>query len=239
MTSPFDGNTCSAPAERSARMCDIVVERAPAGRPLDILDVGCGTGVLAGRLAEALDSAMVTGVDISAANIQAAEAQRHGGGSGDRIRFLCGDYLGYDFAPFDVIVTDGVLHFVRARPADVWAKLARDLRPGGVLVCAMAYDCVHNRLLLKARRTLRAVRSGALDSLLMWLGRVAFGRVLNDVLIRERIEYMYIPPEQMMSNVTDSLANSLGLRLLTREEMPGASATQLKQRVSVFRKASV
>jgi SAM-dependent methyltransferase len=217
-------------------MRDIVLERVPRGQPLDILDVGCGAGMLAFRLADALPDARVTGVDISPANIEAAEAHRQGAAGADRIRFVRADYLAYEAAPVDVIVTDTVLHFMRARPVDVWTRLARDLRPGGLLVCAMAYDCLHNRVLSSARRTLRAIRGGPVDSLLMALGRFVYGRAMDDSLIRERIEYMYIPPEQLMSTATASLTTSVGLGLIASHEMPGASATQLKQRVSVFQK---
>lgn len=238
MSSPFEGNTCSAPAERSARMRDIVLERVPRKQPIQVLDVGCGTGMLAFRLAEALPDATVTGVDISAANIAAAEAHRPAQAGGDRIRFVRADYLEHQTPPVDVIVTDTVLHFVRARPLDVWSKLARDLRPGGLLVCAMAYDCLHNSVLTGIRRTLRAVRSGSVDSLLIGLGRLAYGRSMGDTLIRERIEYMYIPAEQVMSNATESLTTSVGLSVIARHDMPGASATQLKQQVTVFQKGS-
>jgi SAM-dependent methyltransferase len=238
MSSPFEAHTCSAPAERSARMRDIVLERVPRGQPLRVLDVGCGTGMLAFGLAEALSAAMVTGVDVSPVNIEAAEAYRPAWAGRDRVQFVCADYLEYAGPPVDVIVTDTVLHFMRARRLDLWTKLARDLQPGGVLVCAMAYDCLHNRVLDGARRTLRAVRGGPVDALLMGLGRLAYGRSLNDDLLRERIEYMYIPPEQFMSHATESQTRSLGLSLIARHEMPGASATQLKQQVSVFQRDS-
>ena len=236
MPGPFEGHTCSAPAERSARMRDVILERVPRGKRLLILDVGCGTGVLAFTLAEALPDATVTGVDISAANIETAETHRRSQAGGDRVRFMRADYLQHDLSPVDVIVTDTVLHFMRARPIDLWAKLAGDLRPGGVLVCAMAYDCLHNRVLTGVRRALRAIRGRPVESLMMALGRLAYGRSMDERLIRERIEYMFIPPEQVMSNATESLTTSVGLRLIARHDLPGVSATQLKQRVSVFHK---
>jgi SAM-dependent methyltransferase len=236
MSTPFEANTCSAPAERSARMRDIVLERAPRGGPLQILDVGCGTGALAFRLAESLPEAIVTGVDISPANIRAAEARRRAAPGGDRVRFVRADYLEHETAPVDIIVTDTVLHFIHARPLDLWTKLARDVRPGGLLVCAMAYDCLHNRALDAARRALRAVRGRPVDWLLMALGRIAYGQSMDDALIRERIEYMYIPPEQLMSSAIESMTRSVGLDLVARHAMPGVSATQLEQRVSVFQK---
>jgi trans-aconitate methyltransferase len=236
MPTPFEAATCSAPAERAARMRDIVVAQAPRGVPLRILDIGCGTGTLALSLAEALPDASITGIDISPANIRVAVAQRPGAPAAGRVAFVCADYLEFATPAVEMIVTDTVLHFIRAQPFELWTRLARDLRPGGVLVCSMAYDCWHNRVLGAARRALRAARSGPIDAALVGLGRMAYGRAMSDSLIRERIEYMYIPPEQFISSAIDAQAASLGLRLVERQEMPGTSATQLKQRVSVFRK---
>src|SRR5258707_7660931 len=75
MPTRFDAATCSAPAERAARMRDIVVAQAPRGVHLRILEIGCGTGTLALSLAEALPDASITGIDISPANIRVAVAQ--------------------------------------------------------------------------------------------------------------------------------------------------------------------
>jgi hypothetical protein len=48
---------------------------------------------------------------------------------------------------------------------------------------------------------------------------------------------MYSPPEQFMSaGVRDELAPACGLRAIAELEVGAASATQLKQRVTVFRK---
>jgi SAM-dependent methyltransferase len=237
MRTPFDAATCSAPDERVERMRDIVLEHAPRDRPLRILDVGCGTGTLAFHLASALPQASVTGVDVSPANIRAATARQPGEPFGSRVCFAQADYLRYATAPADVIVTDTVLHFIPGPREVVWKKLSGDLRSGGVLVCCMAVSCAHNRVLWLARRGLRMVRSRALDALLVAFARRAYGGQMSDALLRERTEYMYIPPEQFMSSaVRDELAPGGGLRLVSEVDMPGTSATQLKQRITVFRK---
>jgi len=70
----------------------------------------------------------------------------------------------------------------------------------------------------------------------MALARAAYGRSMDDRMLRERVEYMYIPPEQIMSANVETLTASFGLRLIARDALPGTSATQLKQRVSVFQK---
>jgi SAM-dependent methyltransferase len=95
--------------------------------PADVLDVGCGTGALAVRLAAA--GYRVTGVDPSAGMLEVlrrrapdVEAVQ---GSGTSLPF--GD------ASFDLVLTVATLHHI-ADPADVRATLAemvRVARPGG------------------------------------------------------------------------------------------------------------
>jgi SAM-dependent methyltransferase len=218
-------------------MRDIVLALAPRGRSIDVLDIGCGNGALAFRLADALPTASVVGIDISPANVAVATARRRDEASGDRVRFVCADYRTCPVAPVDLIVTDTALHFIAGNPDALWRKLSGDLRSGGIVVCAMAYDCAHNRRLRTARRILRALRSTALDRVLLSIARRQFGGEMDDDLLRERIEYMYIPPEQLMTaRVRDHLTRELGLRLISEMNVPGASATQLKQHVTVFRK---
>jgi hypothetical protein len=101
----------------------------------------------------------------------------------------------------------------------------------------MAYDGPHNRVLGAARRLLRATRTAATDRVLLAAARRSYGREMDDDMLRERIEYMFIPPEQLMTaHVRSELAPTLGLRLVWDREMRGTSATQLRQRATVFRK---
>jgi SAM-dependent methyltransferase len=237
MRTPFDGATCSAPDARAERMRDIVIEHAPLDRPIQLLDVGCGTGSLAFQLASALPLASVIGVDVSAANVEAAASRNAAESSGSRVRFERADYLQYATAPADVIVADTVLHFIAGRREVLWGKLGRDLRSGGVLVCCMAYDGAHNRVVDAVRRCLRLVRCAWADALLLALARRLYGGQMSDTLLRERTEYMYIPPEQFMTaRVRDELAPACGLRAIAELDVAATSATQLKQRVTVFRK---
>jgi hypothetical protein len=60
---------------------------------------------------------------------------------------------------------------------------------------------------------------------------------MSDALLRERTEYMYIPPEQFMTaGVRTELAPACGLRVVAELDIPATSSTQLKQRVTVFKK---
>jgi len=237
----FSEKTCSAPAARSARMRDIVLEYAPRDRPIAVLDLGCGTGSLVFLLASALPAARLVGLDVSAANIRAAEASRSvlEPSAAGRIAFEQVDYLKRRPAPVDVLVTDGVLHLIPGDTRTLMARLASDLRPGGVLVVCMPYDCAYNYAFAMLRRLLRLVRSRPLDALILRIGRLLHGNEMDDEGLRERIPYMYIAPERLAGrSLRDEIAPAAGLNLVARHAMPSTSASQLKHEVIVFRKTA-
>lgn len=104
-----------------------VLANCPRGRALD---VGCGTGVLAGRLASA--GYEVTGIDPSQGmlDVMAETEPSVRGVRGDGAR------LPFDDASFDVVTTVAALHHI-AEPAAVnttLVEMARVTRPGGRIV---------------------------------------------------------------------------------------------------------
>jgi cyclopropane fatty-acyl-phospholipid synthase-like methyltransferase len=215
-------------------MSEIVLAHAARNRVLRVLDIGCGTGSLVFRLAEAMPLAVLAGIDVSEANIHAAERQNAGRGLDTRVRFAVADYLTYGAEPFDVMVADGVLHLIPGDTAALIAKLARDLRPGGVLVCSMPFDCTYNRVFAVLRRGLRRVQSPWLDERILQVGRVLHGRDMDENGLRERVPYMYTPPARLMSErLADDFAGA-GLDRVADYAMPSTSLSQLKHRVTVF-----
>jgi ubiquinone/menaquinone biosynthesis C-methylase UbiE len=100
-----------------------VVEHCPRG---DGLDVGCGTGVLAGRLAQA--GYAMTGVDPSEGMLEVLRVhapQVHA-------QAASGTALPFPDASFDLVLTVAVLHHIAA-PDDVrgaLAEMVRVARPG-------------------------------------------------------------------------------------------------------------
>jgi SAM-dependent methyltransferase len=232
----FVDQTCSAPAERSDRMRDLVLAHVPRERRIRLLDMGCGTGSLLLRLADALPSAELTGIDVSPANIRAARAQQAAHPAAARLQFETADYLTYAAAPasFDAIVTDGVLHLIAGDTMVLLRKLAREVTPGGVLVCSLPYDCAYNRVFSAVRRGLRAVRTPWLDGLILNAGRRLHGRQMTDAALRERIPYMYMPPERMMNRAFAAAASSAGLAIVRRYPITSTSLSQLKHCAIVF-----
>jgi SAM-dependent methyltransferase len=98
-----------------------------------VLDLGCGTGVVARAIA-ARDgfAGTVTGVDQSPEFIAAAERLAADDGVGDRVEFVVGDVHELDFAPasFDAAVAHTLVSHARD-PLAVLAEAARVTRPDG------------------------------------------------------------------------------------------------------------
>jgi len=94
-----------------------------------VLDLGCGTGHLARRIAEV--GATVVGMDLSESMV--AQAQRNYPG----LTFVVADARDFRFdEPFDAVFSNAVLHWVTP-PERAIACMARALRPGGRLVLEM------------------------------------------------------------------------------------------------------
>ena len=111
----------------------VILNAVPAGCQ-DALDVGCGDGMLAGRLAERC--ARVTGIDRDPRMIALARSS-HGG----RATFIEADFLAYPFeaASFDFACANTSLHHMDFAAA--LTAMTRLLRPGGRLaVIGLAAD---------------------------------------------------------------------------------------------------
>ena len=97
-----------------------------------ILDAGCGTGEITGRLAEAFPRARVLGVDVLDGSLQ--RARERWAAFGDRVRFenrsIFG--LGLPDASFDLVTCRHVLQSI-PHADRVIAELKRVLVPGGRL----------------------------------------------------------------------------------------------------------
>jgi SAM-dependent methyltransferase len=105
-------------------------------RPGSVLDVGCGAGV-------PVDSTLVahghrvTGIDISPRQIELARAQV------PDATFVVANACDLDFAPatFDAVVAFfSITHIPRAAHADLFARLARWLVPGGWLLACLGVE---------------------------------------------------------------------------------------------------
>jgi trans-aconitate 2-methyltransferase len=103
-----------------------VLELLAPGPGERILDLGCGTGHLTNKIAEA--GAEVVGIDNSQAMIEQARKNF------PRLRFEIADGTDFRFdEPFDAVFSNAAIHWMRD-PAAVAASIYRALKPGGRFV---------------------------------------------------------------------------------------------------------
>ena len=108
-----------------------------------ILDVGCGTGECALRLADEFATARILGVDLHEPHL--ALARTRAADFGERVGFRAGDAFALDLEDdsFDLVMCRHMLQAI-PEPARVLAELKRVARPGAFLhLVAEDYAMIH------------------------------------------------------------------------------------------------
>ncbi len=163
----------------------------------DVLDLGCGIGSLARRIASETGADSVTAIDVDAAQI--ARANEKGGG----VRYLTGaaEALPLPDASIDVVVMMKSLHHVPISQMDAaFAELARVLRPDGqIYICEPEYAGPFNDI-LRLFHDEGIVRAAALDA----IKRASTG----EFKIIETIDYIRIVN---FSNLDDFRKRMMGM----------------------------
>src|SRR4051794_33178223 len=98
--------------ERADTVLARVLPLIPEDRAARVLDVGCGSGEALRAIAEVRPNAQLTGVDVSSESIEAAREAARALPDAERIHFEVGDYRQVTFPPADLLLCDGVLHFI-------------------------------------------------------------------------------------------------------------------------------
>lgn len=128
----------------------------------DILDLGCGIGSMARRIAKETGAANVTAIDAEAGQI--ARAIEKGGG----VKYLTGvaEALPLADASLDAVIMMKSLHHVPIEHMDAaFSELSRCLRSGGeVYICEPAYEGPFNDI-LRIFHDEGVVRAAALKAL--------------------------------------------------------------------------
>jgi len=110
---------------------DRVVEHLRRAGRRRVLDVGCGTGILATRIRDELEPDVVYGCDLSAGMLAQAEARSSG------VHWLNSraECLPLRAGAVDAVVSSAAFHFFDQRAA--LAEFHRVLSPGGFIVIAV------------------------------------------------------------------------------------------------------
>ncbi|MEW2549725.1 class I SAM-dependent methyltransferase [Streptomyces sp. NPDC047002] len=130
--------------ERFTVVADVVEHVAAGRRSPVVVDLGCGPGSLAVRLARRLPRARIVAVDMDPVLLELARAHAGSAGAAGRVRYVEAEIGAADWTaalgvggPLDAAVSTTALHYLPGhRLQRVYAQLAGILRPGGVLVNA-------------------------------------------------------------------------------------------------------
>jgi ubiquinone/menaquinone biosynthesis C-methylase UbiE len=118
-----------APDAYEATLDRVRAHLSPGDR---VLELGCGTGTTAVRLADAV--AEITATDIADTMLEIARGRAAEAGVAN-VTFAAADAEEVaKGAPYDVVMAFNLLHLMPDRAATLTA-IARDLRPGGLLIC--------------------------------------------------------------------------------------------------------
>lgn len=129
MATPWDADTydrVSGPQREWA--VDVVGRLAAVPKDATVLDVGCGTGLVTETLAAIVPAGRVLAIDASAEMVALARERL-----GERATVWRADVLELELEEdVDLVFSTAALHWVGDHER-LWERLARALRPGGVL----------------------------------------------------------------------------------------------------------
>jgi 2-polyprenyl-6-hydroxyphenyl methylase/3-demethylubiquinone-9 3-methyltransferase len=119
-----------------AQLCRVFARDATAERPLeglDILDIGCGGGILSESMARL--GARVTGTEITEKNIRVSQIHASWSGLDVDYRLVTARELADEGVSFDAVLNMEVVEHVDHLP-EFLSDCARLVRPGGVMIVA-------------------------------------------------------------------------------------------------------
>ncbi|WP_422769596.1 SAM-dependent methyltransferase [Plantactinospora sp. WMMC1484] len=136
----WDSLDDDTPLEQAAdRLTDVVAEKLELAPGASLLDVGCGLGVPAVRIAARAEVGIV-GITVSAEQVRRAGELATAARLGDRVRFQVTDAMAMPFADgsFDAaFALESLIHMDRRAAL---REIARVVRPGGRIVLTDLYD---------------------------------------------------------------------------------------------------
>jgi release factor glutamine methyltransferase len=142
------------PRPETEHLVEAVLELLPHDQPLQILDVGTGSGILAVTLAHHLPLAEITAVDISSAALAVARQNAETHHVAHRIRFLESDLLAAaPPGPYDAIVSNPP--YIPESDRATLHPQVRDHEPATALFAGPTGLDIYRRLIPQAHNALK------------------------------------------------------------------------------------
>lgn len=144
------------PRPETEHLVEAVLQLLPQDQPLEILDIGTGSGILAVTLAHHLPHAEITAVDISVGAIAVARRNAETHHVGDRLHFVVSDLLStldHKLERFDAIVSNPP--YVAEADRTSLAPEVRDYEPATALFAGETGLDIYRRLIPEACKALK------------------------------------------------------------------------------------
>lgn len=131
-------------------------------RGIQVLDMGCGTGILSILAAKMKAAVPVHAIDIDPVAVRSARENALRNRTGDRIRTLCGEASLIQAGKYDLILANINRNII----LEDLSTYTRGLRPGGRLICSGFYeeDCA----MIEAEAQRQGLEPESSDSLERW-----------------------------------------------------------------------
>jgi trans-aconitate 2-methyltransferase len=177
MGTPWDARTYDeSSAPQQAWASEVLARLKGIAPDATVLDVGCGTGRVTEALVALVPRGRVLAMDASADMVALARRRL-----GDRAHVWCQDVLDLDLdEPVDAIISTATFHWVTDHDR-LWARLARALRPGGML----EVQCGGEGNIAGVREVIDAVAGVTAPELIGWSPWVFAGPQETERRLRE------------------------------------------------------
>lgn len=122
-------------ADRSFADRAAALVHGPRDAPLEIIDLGCGTGTIALMLADLFPNARIVGVDLAESMLSLAKAKLESRSLGHRVVLMQRDVkeTGLPSGHFDLVISNSVLHHL-PDPERLLVEMRRLVTEGGALL---------------------------------------------------------------------------------------------------------
>lgn len=220
---------------RFVAMMDDYLDAMAIDEVREVLDLGCGTGIVARAIAKRADfSGRVIGVDLSTYLVEVASRLSTEEGLADSVRFEAGDTqsLGFESDSFDAIVAHTLMSHV-PDPDAVLGEAARLVRPGGAIG---VFDGDFASLSFESENAEDAAQNdarlvGSVSSQPRVMRRLP--RLARDAGLSIERSFAYVLTEVGQAEFWESSVHSLGALLpkagaMTQEEADAWVASQMR-----------
>jgi len=141
------------------RSHSVMVDFLPKAKPIAVIDLGAGTGLLASRILDRIPSSSVTCLDFSSRMIRKARERLDR--FGDRVDFVCADLPAWSGAHcYDAVVTCNALVYRETDLLLSYRRCAGLLRSGGLLINSTVVETSEAPMLSALGANLRTPEDG-------------------------------------------------------------------------------